>query len=1018
MCRTILGWSDNRLRALFFVGLALFVAIVLVRYRQHEVDAKLTLVQARAALKKNDYLTAESQALKVRSGHSEWTSSRLIAGEAAMKAGRYDDAIDYFDSIPRDRSRNSSLAAFSVAEIQRELGRLTQAEENYLYALSDRPSDPAIHERLAFLMGVTGRRWESQAYYHFLLRSGQATLEELVLMGDQERPIQHLDYLEKCLKNSPDDPLVQLGHARSEIDEGNVTSAQDLLKKIIKSSPELIAAQVMLGELLVNRDESTFLNWHSALPAAADDFPDTWLIRGMWARRQGDLRVAVRCFWETLNRSPTHRRATNQLGQVLIALGEKSGPEFAERSEKLFRLTQDFDLVMRSQGRNESAMRRVTESMDQTGRIWEACAWASISGRMSGSSWARTIWDRLNPQRNEKTPNVLDSLNLARKYNFSKFPDHRQLLTPTRQVTPENHNLQRRGKIRFEEESNVGLDFVYFNGSDPLIEETSAESEKQSAATKNSKQTRRQLRPRMFEQTGGGVAVLDYDLDGSPDIYFPQGTEWKHGTAAPTLKNNLTDRLFRNLNGKSFVEVSHQAGILDRGFGQGCTSGDFDNDGFPDLYVANIGRNQLYLNHGDGTFSEVTLPSSGLDELEWTASCVIVDLNADGHPDLFDVNYLSGPRVYDLVCNGHACSPKGFQSLPDRLWISRGDGTFENIPNSTPAVDSKGLGIIAAEFQVRRRPCLFIANDQVPNFFLKNSPASEWFNIHLENEAFARGLAFNDDGMAMASMGIAADDINHDGRIDFLVTTFKDESSTLYVQDAYGNFIDGTKASGLHAPSLPYVGWGTQFLDADRDGEPDVVVTNGHVDDYRADGGEYHMRPQFFLNAGSGRFKELFATEIGSVFEQKRLGRGLARLDWNRDGRMDFVVSNIGDSASLVTNHSTDVGRFVNIRLHATNTARDAIGSIVKVVANNREWSKQLLAGDGYMACNERILQFGFGQSDPIASIIVLWPSGKSSTVINVPADVMIEFVEESPRVFVQSLADKKSIIMEAFLEP
>ncbi len=379
--------------------------------------------------------------------------------------------------------------------------------------------------------------------------------------------------------------------------------------------------------------------------------------------------------------------------------------------------------------------------------------------------------------------------------------------------------------------------------------------------------------------------MLDLDHDGWPDLYFTQGGKWPTGDLKPSPSPEYVNRVFRNLDGARFVDVTLHAGLGDEGFGQGCAVNDFDNDGFQDVYVANIGRNRLYRNNGDGTFSDVTT-ASGIDTQEWTTSCVIVDLNADGFPDLFDVNYLTGPDIYTAICDGFACSPKSFEGVPDRAWLSHGDGTFNALPDATPKQDAKGLGVVAVDLYERGRPCLFIANDQVPNFLLRNLPSETSDNVKFVEEGFLSGLAFDENGLPMACMGIAADDVNGDGRTDFFVTNFKDEYNTLYLQDAVGLFVDGTSAAGLKAPSLPFVGWGTQFLDADLDGAPDIVLTNGHVDDYRRTGGKYHMRPQVFRNIGGGRFEELFAPAAGTYFAKEYVGRGSgsARLE---QGRID-----------------------------------------------------------------------------------------------------------------------------------
>ncbi|MFG0333717.1 MAG: CRTAC1 family protein, partial [Maioricimonas sp. JB049] len=332
---------------------------------------------------------------------------------------------------------------------------------------------------------------------------------------------------------------------------------------------------------------------------------------------------------------------------------------------------------------------------------------------------------------------------------------------------------------------------------------------------------------------------------------------------------------------------------------------------------------------------------------------------------------------------------------PDRVLIGRGDGTFAPASIEAETGNAKGLGVVTLFREEQKRPSLFIANDQTANFFLQ-PPGKAGAAFALSDTAFLTGLAFDVNGTALACMGIAAADVDGNGTTDLFVTNFRDESNTLYLQDPSGLFLDATTAMGLHSASVPYVGWGTQFLDADLDGNPDIVLVNGHVDDYRDEGGEYHMRPQFFRNRGDGRFEERNAADVGDWFSRKFLGRGLARLDWNRDGRMDFAVSNIGDRASLMTNTSESVGHFVNVRLHATATARDAIGTRVTVKAGDRERSRTLLAGDGYMASNERVLQFGLGAAES-TTVRIEWPSGRVTVLEDVPVDVTLELVEGSP---------------------
>jgi tetratricopeptide (TPR) repeat protein len=956
-------------------------------------------LRARLALQRNQFDLAERLASRIPAGNVYCATAKLVAGEAATRAGRLEAAARYYRAVPRDGSLTAVTAAFSLGEISREIGRLSDAEREYAYVLDEVPENPPARKRMAFLCGITGRRWESLPLFIWLIRNGSLDWEELCILGDLERAIDQGEYLRRCAANVPGDLLVETGLAANELVAGETAAARLRLTSVVARAPGLIGAQAMLGELLLDGEDAALASWHAGLPPEADADPDIWLVRGLYSRRSGELRVAARCFWEAVRRVPTHRRAGLQLGQLLVALGETSGRKFSERSAELHELTKHLENVLRSKGHDETEARRVTEILEDVGRILEACAWASAAAHeFPAATWPNAVLARLLPLVDASTPQTLASSNLSLDYDLSQFPDHVRLFSQINRGTSSGR-ASTGSTIRFEESLDAGIDFVYVNGSDPLTEPLPAPESAVAAVAADARvRIRSQNRTRIFEQNGGAAAAIDFDGDGWPDLFFTQGAKWPHGAAGPILDAATNDRLYRNAGGQTFIDVTHQSALVDRGFGQGCAAGDYDNDGFPDLYVANIGRNQLHHNNGDGTFSGAT-EDIGFGEETWTASCVIVDLNADGLPDLFDATYLTGPHVYDAICKGHVCPPTIFEGIPDRLHLNCGDGTFEFAPDLIPeSSSSKGLGVVAFDLDVRGRPSLFVANDQVSNFLLRNYSADDRRRIRLVDEGFSSGLAYNSEGLAPASMGIAADDVDGDGRIDFFITTFKDEPRTLYLQDATGLFVDATNRAGLRTTGLPFVGWGTQFIDADCDGEPDIVIANGHVDDYRSEGGEYHMRPQILRNLGAGKFIELTAAQAGSYFQRKYLGRGLARLDWNRDGRMDFVVSNIGATASLVTNRSTGAGNYINVRLHARATARDAIGSIVDVEAGTRRWSKQLVAGDGYMASNERMLQFGLADAGRVRKLSVHWPSGQTTTLRDLPVDVTVELVEGASR--------------------
>ena len=946
-----------------------------------------TLTEVKAALASGEYERAAQLAASIPSSSPDWKPALAIRAEALAKLGRPDDAVRQYRDLAslQRQSREPPLALFYAGETYFASGRLAEAVGCYRELLTNIPRHTLSHERLAFLMNASGQRWKSLPHYLALVQSGTAEVNELVLMADLDRPIEQRPYLEECERKAPDDPFVKLGLAAHAFWEGRLDEATERLKRLVAAAPELLDGQALLGELLVNRSDGEFAEWHSRLPDDADEHPDIWYVRGLWARKHDQPQTAARCFWESIRIAPTYRRATFQLGLVLRSLDHPAAEAVETRARQLIELTQHLDAVLRSENLNEAAFCDAALLLEQTGRIWEAGGWGiAARGQFPQAVWPEDLLARVAAQLNDRLPLVLDRENLALRYDLSGFPRFELLAQEWTGSTPRTSASS--AAIRFEEPA-ARPDFTYMNGGDP--------------ATPGA---------RMFEQTGGGVAVLDFDRDGWPDLFFPQGGEWPTGQIEPPPPGNWTDRLFRNRQAEAAVDVTAAAALVDRGFGQGAASGDFDNDGFADLYVANVGRNQLLRNNGDGTFTDVT-EAAGLSAADWTTSCVIVDLNADGCPDLYDVNYVTGRGVYEALCDGKACSPSNFAGAPDRLLLSRGDGAFELVPPLKPEVDGKGMGVIAFDWQERGRPSLFIANDQVPNFLLHNAPGDDRHNLRLKDEAFVSGAAFNQDGLAMASMGIAAEDADGDGRLDFYVTTFKDEASMLLLQDASGLFADAGTPAGFRSATWPFVGWGTQFLDADRDGLPDLIAVNGHVDDYRDQAGEYHMRPQFFRNVGTARFEELTAAQLGPFFEQKRLGRGLSRLDWNRDGLLDFAVSNMGDRVSLVLNATRSPGHYLSVRIVANATARDAIGSIIELRAGDRTWSKQMVAGDGYMASNERLVQFGLGDATNVDEVTVHWPGGARSTVRQLSVDGTLELIEARSWAILQRGPEASSIV-------
>ena len=318
------------------------------------------------------------------------------------------------------------------------------------------------------------------------------------------------------------------------------------------------------------------------------------------------------------------------------------------------------------------------------------------------------------------------------------------------------------------------------------------------------------------------------------------------------------------------------------------------------------------------------------------------------------------------------------------MFLNRGDGSFQDItaPSGVVAEDGIGLGVLVADFDGVDGLDLFVANDARANYFFLNQGRDESLPV-FEDQAVLRGIALSGSGRAQACMGVAADDMNQDGLLDLFVTNFYADYNTMYRQQRGCIFEDATHPAGLQTVSYDRLGFGTQFLDADLDGLSDLVLTNGDVVDFSSvtPGRQYAQAPQFLKNLGKGKFAEVPGSQLGEFFQQQHIGRGLARLDWNRDGREEFVVSHIGSEARLLTNTTPTSGSYLDVRLVGTRSNRDAIGATVVVETDVGRWTKQWTAGDGYMASNQRNRIFGLGSSQSIQQVTVLWPSHHTDTL-------------------------------------
>ncbi len=494
----------------------------------------------------------------------------------------------------------------------------------------------------------------------------------------------------------------------------------------------------------------------------------------------------------------------------------------------------------------------------------------------------------------------------------------------------------------------------------------------------------------MVESIGGGAGWLDYDGDGSWDLYLVQA-----GNPTPKPDETLLpDCLYRNMGDGRFRDVSHLAGVTDGGYGNGAAVGDYDNDGFDDLYVTNVGHNVLYHNLGDGTFQEVT-EAADVDDPRWSTSAAWGDLDHDGDLDLFVCNYLKYDRFHPLPCpkkdgSPGICHPNDLAAEPNEVFLNQGDGTFRRVAHEWgldgDEENSKSLGVVIADLNGDGRVDVYVANDTTANFLFINQGQGRF-----QESAAALGCAMNGLGHYQASMGVAVGDYDRNGFLDLYVTHFTDDSNTLYQNLGPAGFHDSTRTTGLHQPTLKYLGFGTVMADFNQDGHEDLFVTNGHIDDWRDKGELFEMPPQLFTYTGT-KWEEC-SQKAGQPFREQRIGRAVASCDFDDDGDLDLAVVHQNAPTWLLRNDSQR-GHWLKVRLIGRSSNRRGVGSQVTLRQGQSMLVQQLTGGTSYCASHQPVLVFGLGESNANCSIEIRWPSGISQQVDNIEPDRSLVLME------------------------
>ena len=491
----------------------------------------------------------------------------------------------------------------------------------------------------------------------------------------------------------------------------------------------------------------------------------------------------------------------------------------------------------------------------------------------------------------------------------------------------------------------------------------------------------------MIETMAGGLAIFDYDGDGRPDIFFTNGAE------VPSLRKSSPkywNRLFHNEGGLKFRDVTAEAGVAGTGYDMGVAAADYDNDGLPDLFVAGVNGSTLYHNLGHGRFEDVTA-KAGIKNKGWAVAAGWFDFDRDGKLDLWVVHYTKWQLPDDRFCGDTNrgirvyCHPKYFQGLPSTLYRNLGGGKFEDVTDHAglSPFAGRGMSVAFADYDHDGFPDAFVTNDNMPNFLFHNKGDGTFEELGL-----LTGTALRDTGKPIASMGVEFKDYNNDGNPDLIVTALAGETYPVFKNDGKGGFLDTTYLSRLGAAAVKHSGWGLGLFDFNNDGWKDLFTANSHVNDRveQFESHAYREKNSVFVNAG-GTFRDV-SDEAG--LNLVKAHRGAAFADLDRDGRIDAVVSSLGEPAELWRNVSPTSQHWLVLHLHGTKSNRDGIGAAVRLGNQYAEMTTTV----GYASSADSGIHFGLGSMASVNKIEILWPSGTKQTLTNVKADQVLDVTE------------------------
>ena len=954
-------------------------------FRPPADGAGAALARARSAIERADWdvAQAELEALyRLRPGDCEVLQ---FAAEVAQRRGDTAASIAWLERIPESDIRVFAESRLQAARLAMQAGRPQKTEELLLSALRKDARLADARRLLVRLDLLLLRDTRMREEIVVLDEQGAATWHDLLLFTVGSRAgwatNDHLDWLETCRRQEPGNVEVAAALAYSLMHQNRRAEARQLLRSLRDGGPRDWTRQLVLAEDEI--DEGRCLEAGERLAAfspQADRDPRVWLARGRVSFDQGDWPAAQTAYAAAELLDPYDPAAAYGTARTRLrsrdAAAAESAFEHADRLQKLFARQA---VVLQTDEPSPQQYAELAREFEVLGRIREARAAfqqvletpAAAEPRLA--SEAQQALDRLRDESSGATsrltawqPDVWERLEAAarRVRGGARSAELAGPAAKRSRQAASTEGLVLPSELKLEDVAiRAGLSFEYEYGHSRFRW--------------------------LVEVLGGGVAVIDYDRDGCPDVFLSQGCPLPVDEAAGADNG----RLFRNRGGTAFDDVSLSAGALQRGYGQGCAVGDYDNDGFSDLVVCRYGSVLFYRNHGDGTFRE-DATAAGLADNGWSTSAAFADFDRDGDLDLYVVHYVQAPFDILRPCGGErhftSCRPLLYPAEDDTLWENLGDGHWVEIASGAGcrAPDGKGLGVVIADFDEDGWPDIFVGNDTTRNFLWHNrgkAGVAGTAPFSFSEEGVPSGTAFTRDGDVQASMGIACDDADGDGLFDLFVSNYQNEPDTFYRNLGKTAFSEEAHRFGLADSGRTVMGWGAQFLDLDGDRRPDLFAASGHLH-------EIEQRPLLYWNTGQQRFLNVSAS-AGEFFATPRLGRSAALIDWNGDRLPDLVVTHQTGPVSLLENRCHG-GHRLSIRCAGTTSNRDAEGAVVTVVAGGASSVHRVSAGGGYFAANDNTVLIGTAGAPRVDRLEIRWPSGGRAEFRDLAADASYVVIE------------------------